>query len=147
MKALLLALGILACCGGAMAQQAQPRASLLFHPQEVEAIDRLLAGRAASLAAAETSGRTGPPPVPPDIHMGALIYLRPNDWVIWINGVRRTPRDRLGELEIAAVTAERAEIVWRGDAAAGPLRIRLRPHQTFIGTTGEIFEGTITPAR
>lgn len=136
----------MACWAGAAgAQETPPKPSLFFSPAEVEAINGLLTARQASLSA--TGEVPVPPPVPPDIHMGALIYLHPNDWVIWLNGVRRTPQNRGGEFEIAVVTPERAELVWRGDSKAGPLRIRLRPYQTFVGTTGEILEGTLAPAR
>ncbi len=140
---------ILAACwaSAAAAQQAAPRPSLFFNPAETAAIEGLLVAHEARVSAAQSDRGPVERPVPPDVHMGALIYMGPNDWVVWLNGARRTAQNRGGELEIAAVTPERAEIVWRGDTRGGPLRIRLRPYQTFVGTTGEILEGILTPAR
>lgn len=139
-------LALLLAAAPALAQTAAP--SLFFTPDEVAIGERIMAGREPRPPAADGEPEyLGPPPVPPDIHLGALIFIAPGDWVLWVNGQRRTPRDSRGELEIAAVSRDRAEIVWRGDAKAGPLRVRLRPYQTFIGSTGEILEGALAPGK
>jgi len=141
-----LAIFLLLAGAPALAQAPTPAPSLFFTPAEVAIGERILAGREPKPVSASGEYQ-GPPPVPPDIHLGALIFVAPGDWVLWVNGQRRTPSDRRGELEISAVSRERAEIVWRGDVKGGPLRVRLRPYQTFVGSTGEILEGALAPVK
>lgn len=124
-------------------------ASLFFSPTEMEIGERIMDRRPpppenAALPVSAPSAPEEAPPRPPDIYMGALIYLGPNQWSVWINGDRWTSaQPRSGDLRIAQVGPDLAEIIWTGDRRQGPLRVRLRPYQTFIGDTGEIVEGSI----
>ena len=132
-----------------LATPAAGAASLFFSPAELEIGERIMDRRPPPQESAATPVSTAPapeeaPPRPPDIYMGALIYLGPSQWSVWINGTRWTAaQPRSGDLRIAQVGPDRAEIIWTGDRKLGPLRVRLRPYQTFIGETGEIVEGTL----
>jgi hypothetical protein len=141
----LLALALLVSIAAAARAQTAPP-SLFFSEDEVATIQRLFKAReteAKARAAIATRAPEEPRPVAPDIYLGALLYSGPNDWAIWINGVKRTTRQRANDIAVVSVTPDGAELVWLGDPRGGPKRLQLRPYQTWVGATGEVLEGVL----
>lgn len=133
---------LLLASGAAHAQQSPPP-SLFFSADEVATIERLLKVREVVTKAVSAVPAEEPRPPAPDVYLGALFYAGPNEWAVWVNGAKRTTRQRIDDIEVVRVTPEGADLVWRGDPKGGPRRIQLRPYQTWIGATGEVLEGVI----
>lgn len=145
MTRLLLALLVSCMAIAARAQTAPP--SLFFSEDEVATIQRLFKAReteAKARAVVTTKAPEEPRPVPPDIYLGALLYSGPNDWAVWVNGVKRTTRQRANDIAVVSVSPDGAELVWLGDPRGGPKRLQLRPYQTWVGATGEVLEGVLS---
>lgn len=98
------------------------------------------------------------------IYLASLLYMNPNEWIIWINDKKISSRnnDEENEFFIKSINKGGAEIVWkigltkwRIISRAKPedpapetneenkveVSFKLKPNQTFILTTNEIVEG------
>jgi len=123
---------------------AEPPRSLFFRADEVEYGNAILEGEKADrqardvMAGLQSPAAPAPEPEPPDAHLGALVYLGPDRWVLWLNGERRTPRDRGGAMRIVAVGPDRVRIGWTG---AGAYQVDLKPYQTYLGAGRTVVEG------
>lgn len=123
-----------------------PTLSLFFLPAEMELGEALLQGQIADQQARELAEQqavvpVAPPPPPPDVHLGALVYLGPDRWVLWLNGEARTPRSHGGEFRVVAVTADRARIAWAGGGGTPGYQVDLKPYQTYLAEAGSVVEG------
>lgn len=98
------------------------------------------------------------------VYLASLLYLKPNEWIVWINDKKITSRDNNEENEffIKFIEKGQAKIVWKigltkwriisqakaEDSAPETnennkveVSFDLMPNQTFILTTNEIVEG------
>jgi hypothetical protein len=116
-----------------------PAMSLFFTPQETQAIEALLA----------------PPPAPPppadngvgDLHLGAVLYYGPRDWVVWLQGERWTPQTNRGGLHVVDVTpAGHVRLSLAAASGSPPREITLKPYQTYQSESGAVVEGSLSAA-
>jgi len=75
--------------------------------------------------------RVKPPPEEREISLGGIVYATPNDWTIWLNGQRITPKALPKEALDLSVHKEYIELKWFDDWSNQIFPIRLRPHQRF----------------
>lgn len=128
--------------------------SLFFRAEDTERIERALIESVAP-AAPEPAAEEAPvveeviaPPVPV-LYLNGVLYLGPRLWTIWLNGERvsgtgRRPDpgvdDRL-EVEVVAVRADRADLIWTPSPRHDAVRLTLAPHQSFHLASGRVLEG------
>jgi hypothetical protein len=126
---------------GAEAAQARKSAddSFLFSSATLRLLE---AARAGGLLAAVPVVGSRPAPAG-SLHLAAIVYQAADDWRIWLNGQSFTPAARPGPIEILKVTADRVVLAWRRDPGAPPIRVELRPNQTYLAANGEVVEGTL----
>ncbi len=72
-----------------------------------------------------------PEPGERNIGLGGIVFSSDNDWTIWINGERVTPRAIPEEVLDLKVFKEYIEIKWLDDYTNQIFPLRLRPHQRF----------------
>jgi len=95
-----------------------PIASLFYTAAEVKAIEGL---RRKNPQAEDQSV----------LHLGAVIYYGPDDWIVWLQGSRWTPETDRPDLHIADVQPNLVRVSWTATPGAAPLDITLHPHQTY----------------
>lgn len=72
-----------------------------------------------------------PPPEERDIRLSGIVYNSKNDWTIWLNGRRVTPKALPPEVMDLKVYKGYIELEWFDDYSNNIFPIRLRPHQRF----------------
>lgn len=97
--------------------------SLFFTPAEIQKI--------------ETPGAPAVEP-PADIHLGAVLYYKHDNWSIWLDGIRWTPQTRRADLQIIEVRPDRVTLQLLHETSQP---ITLRPHQTWQASSKKIIEG------
>lgn len=75
--------------------------------------------------------RVKPPPEERDISLGGIAFVDANDWTIWLNGQRITPKALPEEAMDIKVFDEYIEIKWFDKYTNQIFPIRLRAHQRF----------------
>jgi hypothetical protein len=115
----------------AMAEDAPgpPDTSLFFTPDESRSIDSLTASLKPNPAAT------------PGIHLGAVFYYGPGAWSIWLRNTRWTPETTSEDLRVVDVSANKVDLEWISQPGSDPVRISLRPYQTYQISSGKIIEG------
>ena len=139
--------------------------SLLFTPDEINTVISTLNRRARSPASSnvgsgfiggplaipgqeidEESAAAKPyyPPIPTKrvISVSGMIYRKPGDWIVWINGHKLVPGARLPELVDIKVERDRVHLKWFDIGMAKILTITLRPRQTYDITSGVLLNTT-----
>ncbi|WP_372827697.1 hypothetical protein [Polaromonas sp.] len=82
-----------------------------------------------------------PRPVSADLHLSAIIYLGPDNWVIWINGRPLRSGEQHGSLRVLKVTPAQVLLTAdQGDRAGLTPIIALRPQQSYLAATGQIVD-------
>lgn len=71
-----------------------------------------------------------------------MIYCKPGDWIVWINGHKLVPGARLPELVDIKVERDRVHLKWFDIGMAKILTITLRPRQTYDITSGVLLNTT-----
>ncbi len=66
-----------------------------------------------------------------DITLGGIVYKGENDWTIWLNGERVTPRAVPEEVLDLRVFKDYIEVKWIDETTNQVFPIRLRTHQRF----------------
>ncbi len=122
-ETLLFLLCLLAACPSYAANDGPPRTSLFFTPQEANAAS-ILAPRA-------------PPEAEGDIHLGAVLYYGPDDWVLWLQGKKWTPSTQSRDLRVLEVAEDEVRLAWRENGGAEK-KIALKPDQSFDTATGKV---------
>ncbi|MBX2835086.1 MAG: hypothetical protein KTR28_08970 [Micavibrio sp.] len=116
--------------------------SLLFTYWELTAIEDARASTGDvrgvedyELARAMKEGEGDPKPMPPpeqrDIKLGGIVYHGKDDWTIWLNSKRVTPKALPTEVHDLRVHSEYIEMKWFDEYTNQIFPIRLRPHQRF----------------
>ena len=91
----------------------------------------------AEIAQAQSLAKGIDKPTMPDISLGAVMYVAPNDWVLWLQGQKWTPATVHEDLKVVGVQPDKVHLIWhRPDG--GKQDIFLSPHQTFQTNTGKI---------
>lgn len=72
-----------------------------------------------------------PPPEERDISLGGIVYVTAEDWTIWLNGKRVTPKALPKEAIDLKVYDGYIEMKWFDEYTNQIFPIRLRPHQRF----------------
>lgn len=83
------------------------------------------------LGVEEERKKIKPPPEQRNITLGGIAYTSKDDWTIWLNGQRVTPKALPGEILDLKVYNEYVEFKWFDDFTNQIFPIRLRPHQRF----------------
>jgi len=123
-----LALALLLMPAAAQAGEI-PAASLFFTAPEIRKIETLNATGAQK----ETA--------PAALHLGAVLYYGPGDWVLWLDNQRWVPGTYRADLRIVDVKPGEVHFRWLASANAEPRTVTLRAYQTYNVATGRIVEG------
>ncbi len=111
------------------------KGSLLFTAPEVAAIDRALAGQVSGTAAL-TANNGQVIPLRRLIVVSGIAYQTADDWVVWINGQKVTPKKLLPEIVDIDVTPASVQLKWFDIGINNVISITMRPHQTYDIVTG-----------
>ena len=107
--------------------------SLVFTKTEHEEI--IIARRSAGNVRAPhntTAGdKTPPPPEERYIELQGIVYTSKDDWIIWLNGKRISPKALPEEALGMEVYRDYIEIKWYDDYTNQIIPLRLRPMQRF----------------
>ncbi len=112
--------------------QAQDAATSLFYsPQELWQIETALRREGSTLL---TQAKHV-------LHCGSLVYVGPDQWIVWLQGEKWTPQTDRPNLHILSVEPEsvRLSILMRGEKE--PREVILRPNQSLNLLTGAVMEG------
>jgi len=134
----------------ATAPAVAPVASLMFTPQEVQAIDKAFADHlhppaeqvaaqvnAAALQQAQIEAAR---PRVPNIYVSAVLDFGGGEWTVWANGLKLTPTHQSPLFHVVSVSGNTVEIV---PIAQPSTHIRLQPYQTWRARQGDVVEGII----
>lgn len=129
MMRFVFALLIPGCLASAADAAENQNPSLFFTPDEVVAVQTQI-GKAPRLFA-----ETG------DVHLGAVFYYAPDNWVLWLQGMKWTPATQNADIQVTDVKPD--EVHLRLTTLGGKaLEVSLKPHQTFQLSTGRVVEGS-----
>lgn len=103
-----------------------PQASLFFSPRDAHE--------------AEMQAQRLIPAGKGDIHLGAVLYYGPNDWVFWLQGEKWTPSTTRKNIRIEEVSAAKVRLVWQDPERPAPVKIELKPNQSYQISTGKIID-------
>ena len=117
--------------------------------EEAEDIEEVVVIEPKPVAAEPAIPETAPPPIrrkvrpvgPATLYLSAIVYIGPETWTIWLNGVRVTPDMRIGGIDIVSVGRDAVRLKMRVLTNRPPVSVRLRPNQTFVTATREVIEG------
>lgn len=124
MKRLALAFALL------LPTAASAQSSLMFSDEELRALQAVGAhGGTAGGNAVMVQG---------NIHLSAILYYGPQQWSIWINGIRVEPGQSLAGASVGVVTERHVDLMVGTEK---PQPVRLRPNQTWLAGYGTVVEG------
>lgn len=128
----------------AIAQDAPPPSanrSLMFTPEEVAHITGAIADVNRPRVETRVDDETGPAkPVLPNIYVSAVADYGAGQWTVWANGMRISPGRKAPGFQVVGVKDDRVEILVEADS---PMRILLRPHQTWLAASNNVVEGIV----
>ncbi len=75
--------------------------------------------------------RPRPPPEARYIRLGGILYSSTEEWTIWLNGKRVTPKAMPREVLDLKVSEEFIDIKWHDDYTNQIYPVRLKPHHRF----------------
>ena len=118
--------------------------SVLFTYWEYEAIQEARNARGMARAPTESelmreleSGmsdgeeKVKPPPEEREVTLGGIVFSSAQDWTVWLNGERVTPKALPEEIIDIRVYNQHIDIKWFDEYTNKIFPIRLRPHQRF----------------
>jgi hypothetical protein len=76
------------------------------------------------------------------ITLAGVLYNKPNDWIIWLNGQKLVPGVLLPEIMDISVNRDVVHLQWFDIGMNKIISLSLRPHQTY-----DIVTGLLLPAR
>lgn len=86
---------------------------------------------ADELAAGIDGEKTPPTPEQREVRLEGIVYVNANDWTIWLNGQRVTPKALPKEALDLRVFEDYVEMKWFDDYTNQIFPLRLRAHQRF----------------
>lgn len=75
------------------------------------------------------------------LRLSGITYSNPDEWMIWLNGMRITPYNRPPEMIGVRVTEDFVDLKWFDNVLKKIIRIRLRPNQVYDINTGIMLPG------
>lgn len=105
--------------------------SLFFTSEEVQIIQALAA------KTSHPNSETG------DIHLGAVFYYAPDDWVLWLQGQKWTPSTAKTDIRVTSVQPDEVRVSLSSASGAPAQDIVLKPYQTYQLSTGKVVEGSL----
>lgn len=114
--------------------------SFLFTPAEVAAIRRAQGGVVSGTAALGADQTTNVPQRRL-IVLSGVVFRGENDWILWLNGRKVTPKDMLPEIVDVVVAKDKVHLKWFDVGLNDVISITMRPHQTYDIVTGVLLPG------
>lgn len=142
MKKFILIFAMLPFCAAAAETEAR-KESLFFTPNQIASIMRANQGFIAPEAAYNPDNQSGKPidKGPRNIVLSGIVYNAPNDWTIWLNGQRVTPKNKPERVMGLTVRQDRIHLRWMDIGNQRIVNITLRPHQVYALDTDTIRPG------
>jgi len=141
----LLTLSIILCCSLSMgAQAAETKESLFFTQDELFSIMRANQGfLAPKLDLTKPSADNKPVDRGRRvITLSGILYHGPNDWTIWLNDERVTPKNLPEHVKGLTVKREYIVLRWEDIATQKMINVTLYPHQNYNIDLDLISNGT-----
>lgn len=113
--------------------------SLLFNPLEIRSI--LTAGSGGRHGNIPNTGEVTNISLHRTITLAGVLYRKPGDWVVWLNGSKVTPSQWLPEIIDISVQNDQVMLQWFDIGMAKIISITLRPRQTYDIVTGLLLPG------
>jgi len=114
--------------------------SLFFSPMDVAMIRQAMSGRKPG--AGNLPLMAVGPLILPDrfIKISGVFYRSPNDWIVWMNGQKVTPKELLPEIvDIKVKNSSYVSLKWYDMGLRSVISVTMRPRQTYEITTGLIW--------
>ena len=123
---------ILVACLMATSAQAEEvlTASLFFSPEQIQKIEMQSAKNTKPIVTTNE-----------DIHLGAVFYYAPDDWVLWLQGERWTPATERQDIHVDEVTPDHVVLSVSPGAGQPQRDVVLKPYQTYQLSSGLVVEG------
>jgi hypothetical protein len=115
--------------------------SFMFSPIDVTAINRALSGAPTGPAILNAGKTAQPIPQRRIIAVSGVVWRSDDDWIVWINGKKVTPKSYLPEIVDIKVDKDSVRLKWFDIGINGIISIGLRPHQTYDIVTGVLLPG------
>ncbi len=106
--------------------------SFFYTDQEVADIRQAVSGRLFE----GDEGKTYDIPAVRRIILSGIYYRGPQDWTIWMNGQKVTPKTLLPEIVDIKVVNDRIYLKWFDIGLNGIISLQMRPHQVYDIVTG-----------
>lgn len=118
--------------------------SLFFTPNQLAAIMRANRGFIAPKEAYDPNNQTNRPvdPGPRIIALSGIVYNGPNDWTIWLNNERVTPKQFPERVIGLTVEKDRIHVRWMDIANQRVVNITLHSNQQYLLDSDQIIPGT-----
>lgn len=110
--------------------------SLFFKDEEISAIQRALLGISPT-----GDTQSNKPKKPRILKLSGVLYKSPDDWVVWLNGHRVTPKNILPEIINIEVEPTKIHLKWFDYGFNDVIFITLRPNQFYDIETGLLLPG------
>lgn len=126
----------------------QRKASLFFTDEELDKIENASAGKIDSKDMTDPSadGEDKPAPItiagPRDLRLAGILYHGNNDWVIWFNGMRVTPKTKPEGMLDILVRKDRIALKWLDRPTNRIINLVMYPHQEYHLDSDTITAGT-----
>lgn len=110
--------------------------SLFFTDEEISAIQRSLLGISPT-----GDTQSNKPKKPRVLKLSGVLYKSHDDWVVWLNGHRVTPKNMLPEIINIEVEPTKIHLKWFDYGFNDVIFITLRPNQFYDIGTGLLLPG------
>lgn len=114
--------------------------SFLFSPAEITILYRATQGNVSGTALLNVDNMQNVP-ASRTIRVAGVIYRDANDWTVWINGQKATPKNLPPEVVEIHVEQDKVRLKWFDIGLNGILSITMRPHQVYDIVTGIMLPG------
>ena len=115
--------------------------SLFFTEVDIVRIKVALSGVTSDVVSEGEEGEEGAAPKPRRLKLSGIAWSGPNQWMIWLNGKRMTPRSLPPEVIDVNVHKDYIDLKWYDYGFRKIIKLRLRPNQVYDITTGVMLPG------
>lgn len=116
------------------------KGSLFFTPLEITSILSATSGKPVAPSVMNTQNVTNIP-LKRTIRLSGVLYRKPDDWIVWLNGRKVVPWQWLPEIVDIRVEKDQVHLKWFDIGMAKIITLTLRPHQTYDVVTGLLLPG------
>ncbi len=78
-----------------------------------------------------------------ELALGGIVYIKQNDWIVWLNGQRLTPNALPEQVIDIRVSQDRVDLKWFDAYNNLIYPVRIRPHQRFNLDSRMFLPGTL----